>query len=87
MESSSDHHTGVDSGSKCAIAKILKLISALFHAGNISQDQRVSFKDRALEKHPNPIDLHVLLTEVQVCEEAPEVGYYSLINMNFYSLF
>ena len=76
MEHLSDHCDG-DSISKCAIiAQILKQISSQFRAGNISQEQRVTFKDRALEEHPSRIDLHVLLTELQVCEESPEVGLF-----------
>jgi hypothetical protein len=55
------------------IANILKEITAQFHAGNISQDQRVSFKERALDCDCSHIDLHVLLTEVKVYEECPEV--------------
>jgi hypothetical protein len=71
MESS---NRGVESESKSSvIAQILKEISSQFRVGNISQDQRVGFKERALQKNPTRIDLHVLLTEVKVYEEAPEV--------------
>ena len=71
----SDLHRGVDSESKSVIiAEILKEISIQFNSGNITQDQRVCFKERALQRDPSRIDLHVLLTEVKVYEEAPEVG-------------
>jgi hypothetical protein len=58
---------------KTAIAKILNEICLQFRKGNISGAQRSEFKERVLVKSSSLIDLRVLLSEVQVYEEGPEV--------------
>lgn len=58
---------------RALVAQILTEISKQFRNETIDQDQRLVFKERALEKHLGHVDLNVLLTEVKVCEEDPEV--------------